>query len=63
LAVSSFILIPIILAWAGLDLELLCGSEFYGTSWFFFMGNCDYALIPLSLDIHDFEIDKTVGGS
>ena len=24
------------------------------------MGNCDYALIALSVDIHNFEIDKTV---
>ena len=63
LAVSSFIWILIILAWAGLDLELLSRNEFYGTAWFFFMGNCDYALIALSLDFHNFEIDKTVGCS
>ena len=63
LAVSSFIWILIILAWAGLDLELLSRNEFYGTAWFFFMGNCDYALKALSLDIHNFEIDKTVGCS
>ena len=59
------------MAWAGgkqlhlnsLAPEPLCGSEFYGTLWFFFMANCDCGLVALPLDFQTFDIDKAVGCS